>query len=233
MSNSNSRGIMPNLIKESEDNPPLLHFYPGLVRYCRFLTKNRWDGDDLAQETVIKASQHYQPQHVSSALLNKIAYHQWIDLLRKREREVVGMPSDMDEKQTENSPDRLMDTVKLLLNQLTPKQAVIYFLKEAFCFQSKEIAEFLHTSEVAVKSLLHRAKNRLKREEQYPSNDVFWTDEDKELLGDLIYQSLQAEDPQVLLEKIPEIPSILDVPSLPKATMSLTPLQSYCMAAAA
>ncbi|MHC0035420.1 sigma-70 family RNA polymerase sigma factor [Pseudoneobacillus sp. C159] len=230
---SNNRGIITTTITESEEDRQMLHFYPGLVRYCRFLSRNKWDGEDLAQETMLKASLSYQSNDVSSALLNKIAYHQWIDLMRKKEREVVGIPDEINEIQKESSPDRLMDTVKYLLNQLTPKQMVIYLLKEAFSFRSKEIAEILNTSEMAIKSTLHRAKNRLKREEHLHSNDGFWSEEEKELLSDLVYQSLQAEDPQVLIEKMADFPSIVSAPSLPEAKMSLSPLYSYCIANAA
>jgi DNA-directed RNA polymerase specialized sigma24 family protein len=62
-----------------------MEYYPKLQRYCRFLAQDIWDGDDIAQETFLKALKYnpYQ-QKMSSALLNKIAYHHWIDLTRKR-----------------------------------------------------------------------------------------------------------------------------------------------------
>src|SRR3954467_15551670 len=59
--------------------------YPKLRRYCHFLARNEWDGDDIAQETYIKALKYCShPQKMTDALLNKIAYNHWIDLLRKR-----------------------------------------------------------------------------------------------------------------------------------------------------
>ncbi|RFU63506.1 sigma factor [Peribacillus glennii] len=34
------------------------NFYPALQRYCRFLARNEWDGDDIAQEAILKAIRH-------------------------------------------------------------------------------------------------------------------------------------------------------------------------------
>ncbi|WP_225049478.1 sigma factor [Priestia megaterium] len=73
---------------ESFDDVCWNEHYPKLQQYCRFLTQNAWDGDDIAQETYLKAQRYKGEEHnLSSALLNKIAYHHWIDLLRKRKRE--------------------------------------------------------------------------------------------------------------------------------------------------
>jgi RNA polymerase sigma factor (sigma-70 family) len=216
---------------ESGVEEQLKQFYPGLQRYCRFLSRNTWDGDDLAQEAIIKASQYYHQSEINSALLNKIAYHQWIDTLRKREHEVVGIPNKFLENEGKCSPDGLLDTVELLMNHLTPKQAVIFMLKEAFRYQSKEIANLLGTTEMAVKSTLHRAKNRLNKEETFQSIHSYWDVREKQLLFDLMYQSLQAEDPKILIDRIPDIPSLADISRPARVIHSSSPLNSYCLAA--
>jgi RNA polymerase sigma factor (sigma-70 family) len=216
---------------ETVENNVINQFYPGLQRYCHFLSKNKWDGDDLAQEAIIKASQSYQQSEICSALLNKIAYHHWIDTLRKKENEVVGIHPNFQENHGKSHADGLMDTVQYLMNHLTPKQAVILMLKEAFRYQSKEIADLLKSTEMAVKASLHRAKNRLSKEKTLHSVHSYWDEEEKEVLFDLIYQSLQAEDPKILIDRIPELHSLTEVPRLIKATHSSSPLNSYCMAA--
>jgi RNA polymerase sigma factor (sigma-70 family) len=232
----NSRSIDTNMIvkktKHSEDSKKLTGLLPGLQRYCRFLSRNQWDGDDLAQEAIIKASKHYQPSEVSSALLNKIAYHHWIDTLRKREHEVIGIPEHLSENRVQSHPNTLIDTVSLLLDQLTPKQAVIMMLKEAFGYPAKEIAQVLKTTENAVKSILHRAKTRLSAEETVHSVESFWDENEKQLLFDLLYESLKADDPKVLIQRIHEIPSISEMPRLLKTKHSRSPLNSFCLAAA-
>ena len=72
----------------------VMGYYQNLKRYCRFLTQSSWDGDDLLQEVTAKAIRHYQPSQISSALLKKMAYHHWIDTVRKRSREITGIPED-------------------------------------------------------------------------------------------------------------------------------------------
>jgi RNA polymerase sigma factor (sigma-70 family) len=232
----NSRTIDTNIIvgktKQSEDSKKLTGLLPGLQRYCRFLSRNHWDGDDLAQEAILKASQYYQPSEVSSALLNKIAYHHWIDTLRKREHEIIGIPEQLSEDRVHSHPNTLIDTVSLLLDQLTPKQAVTMMLKEAFGFQSKEIAHVLGTTENAVKSILHRAKTRLSAEETLHAVESFWDENEKPLLFDLLYESLKADDPKVLIQRIHEIPSISKMPRHLKTKHSRSPLNSFCLAAA-
>lgn len=217
--------------EQIQDSTQLTALIPGLQRYCYFLSKNQWDGDDLAQETIIKASQKYQPSEVSSSLLKKIAYHHWIDTLRKRQHEVLGISERLSESRVPSHPSTIIDTVTLLLDQLTPKQAVILMLKEAFGYQSNEIASVIKTTETAVKSILHRAKNRLSKDETLQSAHTVWDKDEKQLLFDLLYESLKANDPKVIIHRIHEIPSIYNSPRLLKSTHSRSPLNTFCLAA--
>jgi RNA polymerase sigma factor (sigma-70 family) len=217
--------------KQLQESAKLIELIPGLQRYCHFLSKNHWDGEDLVQETIIKASQKYQPSEVSSSLLNKIAYHQWIDTLRKRQQEVLGIPKQLSENRAPSHPNTLIDTVTLLLDQLTPKQAVILMMKEAFGYQSNEIAIVLKTTETAVKSILHRAKNRLSKDETLHSVHTAWDEDEKQLLFDLLYESLKTDDPEVLIDRIHEIPSLSEIPNHSKSKHSRSPLNTFCLAA--
>ncbi|MGG3470533.1 sigma-70 family RNA polymerase sigma factor [Neobacillus pocheonensis] len=204
------------------DDPFWKEHYPKLQRYCHFLTQNTWDGDDIAQETYLKALKYQQK--MSSALLNKIAYHHWIDMLRKRKHETIDSEID-----GQTSISRTDETVELLLKQFTPKQAVIFLLKEAFQYQLKEIADILGTTEMAVKSNLHRAKKRLEKdkgEEQSFSVDTFWNEEEKELLTNLFKDSLQNEDPSVLIKAIPTLQGINVEPKLEMRNVPPIPFQA-------
>lgn len=217
---------------QSEDEKSRLdQLYPGLQKYSRFLAQNKWEADDLVQEAFLKALQYYRPSEISSALLNKIAYHHWIDIVRKRKHETIGVLEDVLERGQASSPDGLLDTVKLLMSQLTPKQAVIFMLKEAFGYQAREIADLLETTEMAVKSSLHRAKRRFEKETPLQAVDSYWSEEDRELLHDLLYKSLQAEDPAILIDCISKIPSLAEVPKMAKQKHSDLPLNLSNMAA--
>ena len=72
---------------EKSEDSSLDEYYLKLKKYCHFLTQSKWDGDDLAQEAMIKAISYYSQERITPALLNKIAHNHWLDTLRKRKNE--------------------------------------------------------------------------------------------------------------------------------------------------
>ena len=221
--------------KEEENH--WTEYYPKLQRYCRFLAQNEWDGDDIAQETYLKALRYHQHK-ISPALLNKIAYHHWIDQLRKRKHETLDTELDFSSQESTKQLDEVRNAVEMLICKFTPKQAVIFLLKEAFQYQLKEIAEILGTTEMAVKASLHRGKKRLEKtleEEEAFSVESFWDEEEKEELTEIFYEALKEQDPSVLIEAIPSITAISNVTSFyanAKSTYkNQSPSSTLCMAA--
>jgi RNA polymerase sigma factor (sigma-70 family) len=213
--------------------------YPKLQRYCHFLARNRWDGDDIAQETYVKALRYCNHQQkLTSALLNKIAYNHWVDLLRKRKNEAVEADPDYAQKALTNQLDETRDSVELLLKNFTPNQAVIFLLKEGFQYQLKEIAEILHSTETSVKSNLHRAKKRLekaKEEKHFDSIDSYWDEEDRVQLSEIFYEALKNQDPAILIQSISSRTRKSNVPKLVtgkfRSKPNNTPSSTLCMAA--
>lgn len=191
--------------------------YPKLQRYCRFLAQNHWDGDDIAHETFLKALRYPNP---TSALLNKIAYHHWVDVLRKRKHETL----DLEKIDTagESKFENIGEAVDYLLKHFTPKQAVVFLLKEAFQYKAKEIAEALETTETAVKAILNRAKKCLEKDFNLEN---YWDEEERELMADLFYQALKSQDPAILIVSIPTIKSFTNIPK------GFSPSSTLCMAA--
>ncbi|MCM3585727.1 RNA polymerase subunit sigma [Mesobacillus maritimus] len=220
--------IKPTQEEDQQDDPRLGELYEGLRRYCHFLAQNSWDAEDLVQESISKAVRYYQTAELTPALVNKIAYHQWIDTIRKRKRETVGIDKEIVDHDFETHVERTMETVKTLLDHLTAKQAVIITLKEGFRYQIKEIADLLETTETAVKSALHRARHTMVRGDGRQSEKDAT---EQSLLYDVIYRSLRADDPQVLIERLKEIPMLVNVPMLKKRQPIRTPLNVCCMAA--
>jgi RNA polymerase sigma-70 factor (ECF subfamily) len=207
MSYKLSRQTTDSIQQEERSEDSLwMEYYPKLQRYCHFLTQNKWDGDDIAQEAFLKAKKYdHHQQKLTSALLNKIAYNHWIDILRKRKNERIETDFELASNMSINQLDGIKNTVELLLKNLTPKQAVIFLLKEAFQYQTKEIADILGNTEMAVKSNLHRAKKRLEKnnqEEKTVSVEYFWDDEEREQLTVLFYDVLKDQDPTVLIDCI-------------------------------
>lgn len=215
-----------------------MEHYPKLQRYCRFLAQNEWDGDDIAQETFFKAVKYYEHEKMTLALLNKIAYNHWIDTLRKRKEETISPDIDYIQTAKNDQVADKMNSVDLLLKHFTPKQAVIFFLKEAFQYRFKEIADILETTEMAIKSSLHRAKKRLEKtnkEEQTLFVDYFWDIEDRKQLDKLFHEALEVQDPTVLILAIPSLNCLVESPKMVLRSFQLcrkqTPSSTLCMAA--
>lgn len=220
--------------------------YPRLEQYCHFLSQNKWDGDDLAQESMVKAILKYGHTHheITPALLNKIAYHCWVDMVRKRKHEKLESDHEYIENESTNNAARIevrMDIIEHISKHLTPKQAVIFLLKEAFQYKVKEIAEILNTTEVAVKSIVSRTKKRLEKSNQDEAGfsvEPFWREEDQELLSDLFHQALNAQDPNELIKAIPSLHSLESEAVIPKLAVRTkhphtthSPSSHFCMAA--
>lgn len=214
--------------EEKTDDLFWKEYYPKLNRYCQFLAQNKWDGDDIAQETFVKALKYSCNKMLSPALLNKIAYHHWIDVVRKRKKETT----EIDSEQSYDDPsENRTGIVEILLKHFSPKQAVIFLLKEGFLFQSKEIAALIGTTEMAVKASLHRSKKRLEKGiDEERSLALLWDKEEQEQLAMLFQESLEAQDPSVLIDALPTLTCIMEQPRL-QTISKQTPSSTLCMAA--
>lgn len=194
----------------------LEELYSKLKRYCRFLSQNDWDSEDLAHEAFRKACEHYELNvNLTLALLKKIAHNLWLDQLKKRNREVVGTIPESIIEQHECSKD----VAEYLVN-LTPKQSVIFTLKEGFKYQISEIAEIFQMKETAVKAILHRAKNRLKTISDNKDLPLLLEVCDQRLrLDALLLNAIVTEDPTLLIRHIPQLFQLVKLPK-PKASPS-------------
>jgi RNA polymerase sigma-70 factor (ECF subfamily) len=143
---------------------------PQLHAYCRRLTRDLWDAEDLVQESLLKAfgllGRIDSPIRNPRAYLLRIATHLWIDTLRKRERE---RDFDQHEPPAEVAPpDRqasLHSATTVLLHRLPPREAAALILKDVFDMSLEETADVLETTVGAVKSALHRGRTRLQEED--------------------------------------------------------------------
>ncbi|MEH7013505.1 sigma factor-like helix-turn-helix DNA-binding protein [Neobacillus niacini] len=240
MSNGFSQNTREDQQQENKTGDSFwIEYYPKLQRYCHFLAQNKWDGEDIAQEVYLKARKYSTAKHkMTSALVNKIAYNHWIDVVRKRKNESTHINHDFSSHLAASQLDDRLNSVELLLKHFTPKQAVIFMLKEAFQYQSKEIAAVLGTTEMAIKSNLNRAKKRLEKINEtdrcFPM-ELFWDEEEREKLADLFNESLKVQDPSVLIDSLSSFKSVIDVPQLVSRNIGSfkthTPSSTLCMAA--
>ncbi|WP_162144730.1 sigma-70 family RNA polymerase sigma factor [Peribacillus kribbensis] len=173
--------------------------YNTLLKYCCFLAQNKWDGEDIAQDVYLKAVQSYGSEGMKPSLLKKMAYNSWIDVTRKRKKEIL------EENPCKNLSSRSKESLEiaeLLLEKLTSKQAVIFLLKEGFGYTAREIGELAGLNETGVKSILHRAKKRICLDQigrkLYEAQDHRM----KEELLPLIADSIRHQDPGPLIKHV-------------------------------
>ena len=143
-------------------------FRPALFRYCRSLTGNVWDAEDLVQETLEKGfarlgSVTYGIDNPRGYVL-RIASNLWLTQLRRRR--VAESASERLEAPEARSPSPedaagVRDAGAALL-QLAPQERAAILLKEIFDMTLEEIAQVLATSVGAIKAALHRGRARLR-----------------------------------------------------------------------
>ena len=141
---------------------------PALHGYCRRLTGNLWDAEDLVQDTLLRAfatlgSIHHEVANPRGYLL-RVASNLWIDAARRRDLE-------QREAALASAPDpapprtgELADAARAVLQRLAPQERASLVLKEAFELSLEEIAATLNTSVGAVKAALHRGREHLRDE---------------------------------------------------------------------
>ncbi|PFO74748.1 RNA polymerase subunit sigma-70 [Bacillus cereus] len=177
----------------------LIEQYGELKRYCTFLTKNKWDGEDLAQETVCKFLQKYSNKDICMTLVYKIARNRWIDQMKSKSvHEKIKGQITFEEPQ-ENIAD-LHEMVGKVLSSLNVQQSAILLLKDVFQYSIADIAKVCSISEGAVKASLFRSRNRLKTVSEEGIEIVEFTDD-----IEVVVTSIREEKPELLTKLLPTI----------------------------
>lgn len=136
-----------------------------LLQYCLYLTENRWSAEDLAQETWLKAlhtlktKSHSNPQ----AFLFQIAKNCWIDQCRRQRliKSHLELVKNKPISTCELGFEYLEMIFQALIKHLTPLQRAVFLLKDVYEYSIIETANMLNTTQGAVKSALHRARESL------------------------------------------------------------------------
>ncbi|GAA0367210.1 RNA polymerase sigma factor [Bacillus horti] len=197
----------------------ILQVLPILKRYCHAIAPSIWEADDLVQDTFIRwytfQKNTKSTPKLSKAFLYQMAIHTWIDQKRKQRHQEQQL---VDSNKASSFEDRfdVEHTLEQLVQQLTLKQSVTFFLHDVFDYKAKEISFLLKTSEGAIKAALHRARNALKRyaEEQPITRSTMdetpfemhaqmpLSEQETELVK-VMSHAIITQDPQALLRYIP------------------------------
>ncbi|RED59371.1 RNA polymerase sigma factor [Cohnella lupini] len=141
-----------------------MNWKPIIYQYCMRITGNRWDAEDLTQETLLKlveAIRNNPEMRITRAFLYRVAKNAWIDIQRKQKIRTV--PFNQNDEET--APDPLLSSRELLeqlAERLPPKMAVILLLMAVFDFTAKETAEYVRMKEDTIRVTLGRARLKLK-----------------------------------------------------------------------
>jgi RNA polymerase sigma-70 factor (ECF subfamily) len=144
---------------------------PTLHGYCRRLTGNVWDAEDLVQDTLLRAfgtlGSVFSPITNPRAYLLRTATNVWIDTVRRRGSEATALAGQavLEAGVTTESPGAVRDAGTVLLQRLAPQERAAVVLKELFDYPLEEIAGVLGTTVGAVKAALHRGRTRLREPE--------------------------------------------------------------------
>ena len=142
---------------------------PKLHRYCARMTGSVVDGEDVVQETMLKA---IEAARAAAPILNpegwlfSIAHHAALDFLRRRAREEARHSSeDLDMIAAAPKPieDREIAAASLRTFMLLPaSQRSSVILSDVLGYSLQEICEFAGGSVPAVKAALQRGRARLR-----------------------------------------------------------------------
>lgn len=161
---------------------------------CLGFLKNRHDAEDVSQEVFIQVHesiQYFREEAQLTTWLYRIAVTKSLELIRYRKRKkrknffraLSGeddQPDDYGSEDAFNHPGLALeqkeraDILFRTIETLAEKQRVAFTLHKIEGLSYKKIAEVMETSLPAVESLIHRAKENLKKRlyEYYRENEL-------------------------------------------------------------
>jgi RNA polymerase sigma-70 factor (ECF subfamily) len=142
---------------------------PKLHRYCARMTGSTLDGEDVVQETMIKAIEAFP---LAAEIANveawvfRIAHNNALDLLRRRARQDVWLsdePADNIADPAADAGHRLATAANLrTFMRLRPGPRAAVILMDVLGYSLQEISVVLETSIAAVKASLNRGRSWLR-----------------------------------------------------------------------
>ena len=157
---------------------------PKLHRYAARMTGSVIDGEDVLQETLVKAIEAFPgagPIANPEGWLFRIAHNAALDLLRRRaRRETAGLDEDAEMIADPANPvaDRQVAAASLrTFMRLPVAQRSSVILMDVLGYSLQEISDVLDSSVASVKAALHRGRERLRAYADEP-DDVTLPDPD-------------------------------------------------------
>ncbi len=178
--------------------------------YCYRLTQTIWDAEDLVQDTLLKGfgmtargdlHGDQSPVRNAKAYLFRVATNQWIDQRRKSHREILRAAIEIAE---ENTDVDVGPAVEEAIQLTSPQEFAAFVLKEGYDFSIGEIADFVGTSNAAIKFSLSRSRRKLST-----SDTNFSVDEGNRAMAKEFADAINRQDLAGLLGLMAESMSIV------------------------
>jgi len=147
-----------------------------LHRYCARMTGSTLDGEDIVQETLIKANASYDARTVQNVegWLFRIAHNTAMDFLRRRKREEAVFTEGDVEAMVDTTADadrRHVATAALRTFMRLPlAQRSTVILADVLGYALDEAADVMGTTVPAAKAALHRGRARLRELSRQPDD---------------------------------------------------------------
>lgn len=145
-------------------------YFDKVYYYLITLSKNNKISEDIAQDTFFKALQYISANkdaYINCSWLIKVARNTYIDYVRKNKK-VISLNESLAASDTITESLLKTDFTRML-ESIPDKYKNILLLKYYFNFTSEEISQMLDTSDTAVRTMLFRARKKLK--EVYNKNE--------------------------------------------------------------
>jgi len=155
-----------------------------LHRYCARMTGSMLDGEDIVQETLIKANESFDAQAVQNVegWLFRIAHNAAMDFLRKRAREQsvfddndsgVGhedIGATATDPQAQADSRHVATAALRTFMRLAPAQRSAVILADVLGYEAEEAAQVMESTVPAIKAALHRGRVRLRQISEQPAD---------------------------------------------------------------
>jgi RNA polymerase sigma-70 factor (ECF subfamily) len=141
----------------------------GVVRYLDGLTRNAADAEDLTQEALLQAFRgirSFQRGSDFRAWLLKIAYHEWVHLVRRKKKVTAVSPETLNSVPANSAPtggDELAAATRAAVQKLPDEQRAVVLLRFGEGLSHSEIARITGSEVATVRWRLFRARQTLQK----------------------------------------------------------------------
>jgi len=142
-----------------------------LRKYCMYLAKSKWDSEDLFQETLLKSLiffLHTEPYVEVKPFLFRVARNLWIDDCRKKQRRRLALLEQPRTHYADNDYAEIQGAIEWLAERFPRRNIEMWLLFNYFGYSMQDIAHATDCTVSAVKSILFRTREMLRRRHELP-----------------------------------------------------------------